>query len=104
MYILVIKQLVIMLLIAALSFFVSRKFKFGENEKQFVSKLLLFFINPCLILNQFNIDFEAEKFKSFGVCFVLSFIVHLVMVLLSLVFFRNKKNQWNMGSIFWNSL
>ena len=80
MYILVIKQLVIMLLIAALSFFVSRKFKFGENEKQFVSKILLFFINPCLILNQFNIDFEAEKFKSFGVCFVLSFIVHLVMV------------------------
>lgn len=93
MYILVIKQLVIMLLIAALSFFVSRKFKFGENEKQFVSKILLFFINPCLILNQFNIDFEAEKFKSFGVCFVLSFIVHLVMVLLSLIFFRNKKNQ-----------
>ena len=33
MYILVIKQLVIMLLIAALSFFVSRKVKFAENEK-----------------------------------------------------------------------
>lgn len=90
MYLLVIKQLVIMFLIAISAFFVSKKFKFGETEQQFVSKLLLFFVNPCLIMSNFNIDFDLEKFKSFGFSFFLSIIIHFVMVLIVLIFCRTK--------------
>ncbi len=92
MYLLVIKQLVIMLLIALCAFFVTKKFKFGVTEQQFVSKMLLFVVNPCLVLNNFNIDFDAEKFKSFGFAFVLSIIIHLVMVLISVIFCRTKSD------------
>lgn len=63
MYLLVIKQLVIMLIIAVSGFVLSRIFKFGKDEQKFVSKFLLYFINPCLILSHFNLDFNFEKLK-----------------------------------------
>ena len=61
MYLLVIKQIIIMLIIAASSFAISKSFKFGKTELQFVSKMLLLYINPCLILSHFDLDYDVEK-------------------------------------------
>lgn len=96
MYVLVIKQLLIMLLIAISGFAVTKKFRFGKTEQRFVSELLLLYVNPCLILNNFNIEFEQSKFHGFLVAFGISIAVHLVMMLIALVFypssFRGKEN------------
>lgn len=96
MYVLVVKQLMIMLIIAVSGFAVTKKFNFGKTEQRFISELLLLYVNPCLILNNFNIDFDQSKFRGFLVAFGISIAVHLMMMLIALVFypssFRGKEN------------
>lgn len=90
MYILVIKQLVIMLVIVFSGFLITKIFHFGKIEQQFVSKTLLYFINPCLIVSHFNIDFNPELLKNFGIVIILSIIIHFVMIIVALIFARSK--------------
>ena len=93
MYLLVIKQLLIMLIIAGASFGFSKAFKFGKTEQQFTSKMLLLFVNPCLILSHFDIDFDAEKLKAFGIVTVLAIIAHFAMFAVALIFARSKNEE-----------
>ncbi len=91
MFFLVFKQLFIMFLIAACGFFVTRQFKFGDCEEQFVSKILIFFINPCLIFSKFDIDFSFEYLKNFLITFVIALVLHLVMCVIAVIFCRPKR-------------
>ncbi|MDE5898295.1 MAG: AEC family transporter [Treponemataceae bacterium] len=93
MYILVIRQLAVMLLIAAAGFGVSKAFRFGGAEQQFASKILLYFINPCLIISQFNIAFDPVKLKNLGIIIALSAAAHLAMTAVALLFIRGK-TEW----------
>ncbi len=93
MYLLVIKQLFIMFLIAASGFIVTRKFKFGEQEQQFVSKILIYFVNPILVFTRFDMDFDGENLKNFGIVFALAVIIHFAMILVALVFCRSKSED-----------
>ena len=87
---LVIKQLLMMFLIAASGFVVTRQFKFGELEQQFVSKILIYFVNPILVFSRFDMDFDTENLRNFGIVLVLAIVIHFVMVAVALVFFRSK--------------
>lgn len=82
-----------MLIISAASFFVSKIFKFGKTEQQFVSKMLLFFVNPSLIISHFDMDFDEQKLKAFGIVALLSVAAHFVMLFTALVFARSKKAE-----------
>lgn len=93
MCVLVIKQLFIMVLIALLGFFITRKFKFGQAEQKFVSKVLIFLINPLLIVNHFDMDFSMEKLKALGFVFALSVVIHFAMLFVALVFIRSKDDE-----------
>lgn len=93
MYLLVIKQIIIMLIIAASSFAISKTFKFGKTELQFVSRMLLLYINPCLILSHFDLDYDVEKLKQFGIVVVLSIVAHFLLALVALIFARSKNEE-----------
>ena len=93
MYLLVIKQLSIMTLIALASWIFAKLTKVNEGEQKFISRLLLFFINPCLIIDSFNIDFSAQKIKELGIVFLISLGLHLIMIALSAIFIRKKNNE-----------
>ncbi|MCQ2610698.1 MAG: AEC family transporter [Treponema sp.] len=80
MYLLVLKQLIIMLIIAVISFFVTKLFKFGEREQQCISKLLIYVINPCLILGKFDIDYDPKMLKAFFCVLIISVAVYAVMI------------------------
>ncbi|MCR5400555.1 MAG: AEC family transporter [Treponema sp.] len=99
MYLLVIKQLLIMLIIAASSFGLTKAYKFGKTEQQFVSKILLMYINPCLILSHFDLDFDLEKLKSFAFVFVLSLAVHILMAFIAWIFIRSKREDGQKDSL-----
>jgi predicted permease len=90
MYYLVFKQLVVMMLIAALSFIFARRNKFGDAERQFLSRLLLYFINPCLIVNAFNIPFSYKKLQQLFVVIVICIAVHLLLTAVVTVCIRSK--------------
>lgn len=90
MYLLVMKQLITMLLIVLSGFIVAKCFKVGDKEQKFLSKLLLYFINPCLVVSSFNLDFDLLKLKQLGFVAAISLIVHGLMILLGLLFTLSK--------------
>ena len=90
----VLKQLVIMLVIALCGYIFAKVFKVTEGEQKFLSKLLLYFINPFLVFNSFvTTAFSMEKLKNMGIVALVSLIIHFLMIGLSFVTIR--KNHEN---------
>ena len=90
MALLVLKQLVIMLCIVSVSFFFARKIKPGKTEQQFLSKILLYLVAPCLLLHILDAPYDGEKIKQFIVIALVSAVMH---VLLSRVFLHDRKRR-----------
>lgn len=82
MYVLVMKQLITMSLIGLGGFIFAKIFKVCETERKFLSKLLLYFINPFMIVNSFNQDFDAQKFKQLLFVVLAALLVHIFMIIL----------------------
>lgn len=92
MYLLVIKQLLTMLFIVVAGFIFAKICKVGDKEQKFVSKMLLYFINPCLVVNSFNLEFDALKLKQLGFVAAVSILLHGVMILVGVIFYHSKKD------------
>ena len=93
MYLLVIKQLGIMCLIVLAGFVFAKVTKVGDKEQKFLSKLLLMFINPCLIVSQFfSEEFSVEKLRSFGFTMAVSAVVMAITIFVSIAFTYTKKS------------
>ena len=89
MYILVMKQLITMCLIALGGFIFAKVFKVEDSQQKFLSKLLLYFINPFMVVKAFNLEFNADKLAQIGFVFVISLVIHAIMILLG--FFSSKE-------------
>ena len=85
MYILVMKQLITMCLIALGGFIFAKIFTVEESQQKFLSKLLLYFINPCMVIKSFNLEFDVDKLAQLGFVFVIAFIIHVIMILLGIL-------------------
>ena len=85
MYLLVMKQLITMALIALGGFIFAKIFKVEESQQKFLSKLLLYFINPFMVVKSFNLEFDADKLAQLGFVFVIALVIHGVMILLWLL-------------------
>lgn len=90
MYLLVMKQLITMSIIGLGGFIFAKAFKVTETERKFISKLLLYFINPFMIINSFNREFDADKFKQLLFIVFISLVVHIVMILLGFITSKDK--------------
>lgn len=89
MYILVINQLVTMFIIGFCGFVFAKIFKVEESQRKFLSKLLLYFINPCVVIQSFNKEFDAEKMKQLLFVFIVALVIHFVMILIGLISSKN---------------
>lgn len=92
MHLTVARQLFVMAVIVVISFFFSRKNKFGQKESQFLSRILLYVINPCMIVSTFDVDFDREKLKFLALAIGVSFVFHLVMIIMATLLFARKKS------------
>ena len=90
MYILVMKQLITMALIALGGFIFAKAFKVEESQQKFLSKLLFYFINHFMVVKSFNLVFDADKLVQLGFVFVVALIIHGLMILLG---FLSSKEQ-----------
>ncbi len=94
MYLAVLKQLGIMTVIVIAGFIFAKITKVGEKEQQFLSKMLLYFINPCLVFSSFNKPFELLKLQQLGFVIlisILSFLLTIGVSILTTLF--SKKNK-----------
>ena len=83
MYQLVLNQLIVMALIALAGFVFARIVKVSDKEQKFLSKLLLYFVNVCLIIDSFNMEYDAQKFRRFLFAGLIALIIHLSMIFVS---------------------
>jgi predicted permease len=90
MYILVAKQLLIMSLVAVISFFFSRSRKTGETESRYLSNLLLFVISPCLIFSTFDIRFDTGKMKDIAIMMAVALGVQILLTLIAAASIRSR--------------
>jgi len=93
MYLLVMKQLCTMFIIGIGGFIFAKAFKVSDEQQKFLSKMLLYFINPCLVINSFNKEFQADKLLQLGFVILVSAIVFLVTMGVSVLFTLNKKGD-----------
>lgn len=80
MYLVVSKQLLTMLLIGMVGFIFAKATKVKEAEQKFLSKVLLYLVNPCMVFSRFDIDFSWEKLNQLLIVIGISVVVHLVMI------------------------
>ena len=83
-------QLLIMMIIAVFGFIFAKCFNVEEKEEKFLSKLLLYFINPCLIFNSFNVPFDKNKLIGLVFSIVLSFVITFVMIFFAQILYKKK--------------
>lgn len=100
MFLLVAKQLLIMACITVGAFIFSKIVGVGDKEQKFMSKLLLYFINPCLTFTSFNIEFDAGKLKQLGFVALLSLLIQGVMILMGIL--SSKEKIERVGVVFTN--
>lgn len=91
MYLTVARQLLVMAIIVVISFFFSKKNNFGQKESQFLSRVLLYVINPCMIVSTFDVEFSGQKLKSLALAIAVSLVFHLAMILIASLLFAFKK-------------
>ena len=110
MSLLVFKQLCYMMVVVLISFAVAKKFKFGQSEINFTSKILLYLVNPCMLLNALNIPYDSQKIKSLAFMLLLSLAIHLLMMIVACLVIRSKSEEGKLldgidrtGVIFTNS-
>ena len=93
MYLLVAKQLVIMTLLAIVSFVFSKKHGFGKKESEYLSNLLLFVISPCMIFSTLDIPFSRERLSVFIYSIIIGLTALLFMTAISFVLIHSKTDE-----------
>ena len=89
-----------MALIALGGFIFAKAFKVTEEQQKFLSKLLLYFINPFMVVKSFNLEFDADKLGQLAFVFVVALVVHGVMILLG--YFSSKEQVDRLAICFTN--
>lgn len=93
MYLLVVKQLCTMFIIGIGGFIFAKSFKVSDEQQKFLSKMLLYFINPCLVINSFNKEFQPDKLLQLGFVILVSTVVFLVTMGVAIIFTLPKKGD-----------
>ncbi len=83
------KQLFTMCLIALGGFVFAKIFKVEDSQQKILSKLLLYFINPFMVVKSFNLEFDSDKLVQLGFVFVVALVIHIIMILIG--FFSSKE-------------
>lgn len=98
-------KLLVMMVIALTGFIFAKICKVSEREEKFLSKLLLYFINPCLIFNSFNVEFDKTQFYGLLFSAGLSFLVTFTMIFIAEIVFHRKtpfSQIQKIGTVFTN--
>lgn len=79
-----------MFLMGVVGFFVVKIGLFKEEDSKILSKVVVYILSPCVIVNSFQIDFTMSKLQGLAIAAAAAVVVHAIMIwgtaLLSKVF------------------
>ena len=94
--IIVLKQVISMCLMAAISYILVEKNKISPQATKSFSGILLYVVTPCVILSSMQRPFIAEEAWGLGAALLLSLVLQLVFIGLAHLIIP-KKNNLNIG-------
>jgi malate permease and related proteins len=86
-------QILIMFLIMLLGFFCYKIKIINHETNRKLSDFLLLIVNPLLIFNSYQRDFNKELLMGLEISFVLAFVSHLVAMVAARLLIRGKNKQ-----------
>lgn len=90
------QQVLILYIIVAVGFIADKTGIFTEKTAKNTNDLLFYIITPCVIINSFlTTEFSPETSKGFLLAALGGAITHILGIILSVPFFRNKENSNN---------
>ena len=90
------KQVAMLYVIAGLGLAAERLRWFPEATARLCTKLLLYVVTPCVVVNSFvSIEYSAEAVRGLGISFACGALLHAVGILISEPFFRGGKGREN---------
>jgi len=86
------KQVAMLYIIAGLGFAAERLRWFPEATARLCTKLLLYTVTPCVVVNSFlNIEYSAQAVRGLLISLLCGALLHVTGMLLSEPFFRGRK-------------
>lgn len=90
------QQVIILYIIVAVGFIADRKGVFSEKTARASNDLLFYIITPCVIIESFiTTQFNAETSKGLLLAALGGVLTHVLGIILSVPFFRDKSNPDN---------
>lgn len=87
----IVGQVSIMYVLMAIGFIVYRKKLINEEGTKQISNLLVWVINPLIMLTRYQMEFSIDKLKELGISFIVSLCAMLIGFLIGKIIF--KKDQ-----------
>lgn len=88
----IVEQVSIMYVLMAIGFIVYRKKLINEEGTKQLSNLLVWVINPLIMLTRYQMDFSMIKLKELGISFVVSLAAMLIGFLIGEIIFKKNQN------------
>lgn len=92
MFILIFEQLMKMFFIMLLAIMCYKIKLVSQEGNRSVSNLLLFIVNPCLILTVYQTDYDPELVRGLILAFLAAVITHIAGILISALLIRPESN------------
>jgi len=87
------KQVAMLYIIAGMGFAAERLHWFPEATARLCTKLLLYVVTPCVVVNSFvSMEYSAEALRGLGISFACGALLHAAGILISEPFFRGRKS------------
>ncbi|MDR1790644.1 MAG: AEC family transporter [Propionibacteriaceae bacterium] len=83
-------QVLVMFIIIAAGWLVFRAKLVGKKAVTGMTNVLIYIVNPCLILDAFQFEFDAERLGHFGIAFGLNLATMLLIIPLSRLAYPKK--------------
>ena len=85
----IVSQISIMYVLMAIGFIVYQKKIINDEGTKQISNLLVWVINPLIMLTRYQMDFSMVKLKELGISFIVSLVAMLIGFLVGKIFFKN---------------
>lgn len=92
-------QVVILFMLIAVGFILTKAKMLGENGAKQITNLVLYFVTPAVILNAFvggRVENTPENIKKLGIAVVAAIIAHAIGFLIGILVFRGHDRESNL--------
>jgi len=85
----IVSQISIMYVLMIIGFIIYQKKIINDEGTKQISNLLVWVINPLIMLTRYQMDFSMVKLKELGISFIVSLVAMLIGFLIGRIFFKN---------------